>query len=93
MLAAWGTAMLRIQASGGCSTSFVSALGSAYRPTRSDGWTSHLRTTSTASHAVFEAEGMGDMSYTGIRRQVREVVDRHMSLWSEAEAGDQATGP
>jgi hypothetical protein len=31
--------------------------------------------------AVFEAEGMGDMSYTGLRRQVIDVVDRHMSRW------------
>lgn len=31
--------------------------------------------------AVFEAEGMGDMSHTNLRRQVREVVDRHMSGW------------
>ncbi|MFG2048843.1 hypothetical protein ACGFIW_15605 [Micromonospora sp. NPDC048935] len=28
--------------------------------------------------AFFEAEGMGDMSRTNLRRQVREVVDRHM---------------
>ncbi|MEV4757299.1 hypothetical protein AB0J86_19585 [Micromonospora sp. NPDC049559] len=31
--------------------------------------------------AVFEAEGMGDMEYTDLRRQVREVVDQHMSRW------------
>ncbi|MEO3821215.1 hypothetical protein [Plantactinospora sp. B24E8] len=35
--------------------------------------------------AVFEAEGMGDMSHTNLRRQVREVVDRHMSRWSEPD--------
>jgi hypothetical protein len=35
--------------------------------------------------AVFEAEGMGDGSYPDLRRQVREVVDRHMSRWAEAE--------
>jgi hypothetical protein len=38
--------------------------------------------------AVFEAEGMGDMSYTNLRRQVREVVDRHMRGW--VESADQA---
>lgn len=32
--------------------------------------------------AVFEAEGMGDMSYTDLRRQVRDVVDQHMSRWA-----------
>ncbi|GIM92433.1 hypothetical protein Ato02nite_042260 [Paractinoplanes toevensis] len=37
--------------------------------------------------SVFEAEGMGDMSYTDLRRQVREVVDRHMRHWAEAEPG------
>lgn len=31
--------------------------------------------------AVIAAEGMGDMSNTSLRRQVREVVDRHMSRW------------
>ncbi|GAA0911147.1 hypothetical protein [Virgisporangium aurantiacum] len=31
--------------------------------------------------AVFEAEGMADMSYTDRRRQVRQVVARHMSGW------------
>ncbi|WP_285581623.1 hypothetical protein [Actinoallomurus iriomotensis] len=31
--------------------------------------------------AVFEAEGMGDEGDTGLRRQVRQVVDRHMSRW------------
>jgi hypothetical protein len=35
--------------------------------------------------AVIEAEGMGDMSYTDLRRQVREVVDQHMSRWVEAD--------
>jgi hypothetical protein len=35
--------------------------------------------------AVFEAEGMGDMSYTDLRRQVRHVVDQHMSRWLEAD--------
>ncbi len=37
--------------------------------------------------AVFEAEGMGGMSYVDkyLRRQVREVVDRHMSRWSPAD--------
>lgn len=39
--------------------------------------------------AVFEAEGMGDMSYTNLRYQVREVVDQHMSRWALAD--DQAT--
>ncbi|HYN94951.1 MAG TPA: hypothetical protein VES42_13970 [Pilimelia sp.] len=32
--------------------------------------------------AVIEAEGMGDMSHTDIRRQVREVVERHMQGWT-----------
>nr|WTA70795.1 hypothetical protein OHB51_17245 [Micromonospora sp. NBC_00855] len=32
--------------------------------------------------AVFEAEGMGDMSYTDLRRQVRGIVDQHMSRWT-----------
>lgn len=40
--------------------------------------------------AVFEAEGMGDMRYTDLRRQVREVVDQHMSRWVETD--DQAAG-
>jgi hypothetical protein len=31
--------------------------------------------------AVIEAEGMGDMSYTDIRRQVRAVVEEHMRRW------------
>jgi hypothetical protein len=31
--------------------------------------------------AVFEAEGMGDMSPKDLRRRVRDVVDRHMSRW------------
>lgn len=39
--------------------------------------------------AVFEAEWMGDMSYTNLRYQVREVVDQHMSRWALAD--DQAT--
>lgn len=34
--------------------------------------------------AVFEAEGMGDMSYTEVRRQVRAVVEQHMSRWAGA---------
>ncbi|UQU66788.1 hypothetical protein COUCH_11190 [Couchioplanes caeruleus] len=38
--------------------------------------------------AVLEAEGMGDMSYTDIRRQVREVVDDHMSRWAHVDGGD-----
>ena len=38
--------------------------------------------------AVFLAEGMGDMSYTNLREQVREVVDRHMSRWAASD--DQA---
>ncbi|MEE6259379.1 hypothetical protein [Plantactinospora sonchi] len=40
--------------------------------------------------AVFEAEGMGDMSHTDLRRQVRDVVDRHMSRWTATAV--QATG-
>jgi len=35
--------------------------------------------------AVFEAEGMRDMHYTQLHRQVREVVDQHMSRWTETE--------
>ena len=35
--------------------------------------------------AVFEAEGMGHMSDTNIRRQVRDVVERHMSRWVEVD--------
>src|SRR5262245_37122953 len=31
--------------------------------------------------AVFQAEGMGDVSHTHLRRQVREVVDQHMTRW------------
>ena len=34
--------------------------------------------------AVFEAEGMGDMSYPEVRRQVRAVVEQHMSRWAGA---------
>jgi hypothetical protein len=40
--------------------------------------------------AVLEAEGMGDMGYPDLRRQVREVVDKHMSRWVEPD--DQAAG-
>jgi hypothetical protein len=29
--------------------------------------------------AVIEAEGMGDMEHTDIRRRVRAVVEQHMS--------------
>ncbi|MGX7669118.1 hypothetical protein [Plantactinospora sp. DSM 117369] len=32
--------------------------------------------------AVFEAEGMGDMSYTDLRQQVWKVVHEHMSRWA-----------
>ncbi|WP_144128278.1 hypothetical protein [Catellatospora sichuanensis] len=41
----------------------------------------------TFTDAVFEAEGMGDMAYVDkyLRRQVREVVDRHMSRWALAD--------
>src|SRR5689334_3818624 len=39
------------------------------------------RTVDSFTDAVFEAEGMGDMSYTDLRRQVRDVVARHMSGW------------
>ncbi|MET7421390.1 hypothetical protein [Dactylosporangium sp. NPDC005555] len=43
--------------------------------------------------AVIEAEGLGDMGYTDIRRQVREVVDQHMSRWVENDrrAGGAST--
>ena len=40
--------------------------------------------------AVFEAEGMGDMRYTDLRRQLREVVDQRMSRWVETD--DQVAG-
>jgi len=39
------------------------------------------KTVDSFTDAVFDAEGMGDMSYTDLRRQVREVVARHMSRW------------
>ena len=39
---------------------------------------------------VFEAEGMGDMRYTDLRRQVRGVVDQYMRRWVGTE--DQAAG-
>ncbi len=39
------------------------------------------KTVDSFTDAVFEAEGMGDMSYTDLHRQVREVVARHMSGW------------
>lgn len=39
-------------------------------------------TVDSFTDAVFEAEGMGDMSYTDLRHQVREVVARHMSGWA-----------
>jgi hypothetical protein len=38
-------------------------------------------TVDSFTDAVFEAEGMRDMSHTDLRRQVREVVARHMSGW------------
>ncbi|MCY1144691.1 hypothetical protein OWR29_42395 [Actinoplanes sp. Pm04-4] len=34
--------------------------------------------------AVFEAEGLGDMSYTDLREKVRELVATHMGRWAEA---------
>ncbi|WP_112699220.1 hypothetical protein [Micromonospora noduli] len=40
--------------------------------------------------AVFEAEGMGDMSDTDLRRRVREVVGQHMTRW--VGTADQAAG-
>ncbi|SCL53022.1 hypothetical protein GA0070604_2689 [Micromonospora eburnea] len=43
--------------------------------------------------AVFEAEGMGDMRHTDLRRQVRAVVDQHMRRWAKTDeqpAGEQA---
>jgi hypothetical protein len=43
--------------------------------------------------AVLEAEGMGDMSYTSIRRQVRDVVDRHMSRWAKIDQRQRDTEP
>jgi hypothetical protein len=39
------------------------------------------KTVDSFTDAVFDAEGMGDMSYTDLRGQVREVVARHMSRW------------
>ena len=33
--------------------------------------------------AVLEAEGMSDTISTDMRRQVRDVVDRHMSRWAK----------
>jgi hypothetical protein len=39
------------------------------------------KTVDSFTDAVFDAEGMGDMSYTDLRRQVREVVARHMNRW------------
>ncbi|GAA1861072.1 hypothetical protein [Asanoa iriomotensis] len=35
--------------------------------------------------AVFLAEGMGDMSHTRIRAQVRAVVARHMGGWPRTD--------
>ncbi|MEV4137292.1 hypothetical protein AB0J72_34595 [Dactylosporangium sp. NPDC049742] len=32
--------------------------------------------------AVIEAEGLGDTTDTDLRRQVRTVVDQHMSRWA-----------
>jgi hypothetical protein len=32
--------------------------------------------------AVSAAEGMGDMRYTDLHRQAREIVERHMSGWA-----------
>jgi hypothetical protein len=43
--------------------------------------------------AVFEAEGIGDMSHRDIRRQVREVVDRHMSRWAADNNRGNAAEP
>jgi hypothetical protein len=46
------------------------------------------KTVDSFTDAVFEAEGMGDMSDTDLRRQVRDVVARHMSRWpGEGVAG------
>jgi hypothetical protein len=35
--------------------------------------------------AVFEAEGIGDIHDTQLHRQVRNVVDKHMSRWAQTE--------
>ncbi|MGK5672489.1 hypothetical protein ACSNOB_06555 [Micromonospora sp. URMC 106] len=43
--------------------------------------------------AVFKAEGMGDMSYTDLRRQVREVVGQHLSRWVETDSQELETRP
>lgn len=45
----------------------------------------------TFTDAVFEAEGMGDMTYTQIHGQVREVVERHMTHWQTGEGGQGTT--
>jgi hypothetical protein len=46
-------------------------------------------TVDSFTDAVFEAEGMGDMSYTDLRCQVREVVARHMSGWPGAGVAER----
>jgi hypothetical protein len=46
------------------------------------------KTVDSFTDAVFEAEGMGDMRYTDLRRQVREVVARQMRRWP----GEQVLG-
>jgi hypothetical protein len=47
------------------------------------------KTVDSFTDAVFEAEGIGDMSYTDLRRQVREIVARHMSGWPGEGVADR----
>lgn len=41
------------------------------------------KTVDSFTDAVFVAEGLGEVIDTGLRRQVREVVARHMSGWPD----------
>jgi hypothetical protein len=47
------------------------------------------KTVDSFTDAVFDAEGMGDMSYTDLRRRVRDVVARHMSGWPAEAVAEQ----
>ncbi|WP_089154903.1 hypothetical protein [Micromonospora sp. NBS 11-29] len=40
--------------------------------------------------AVFEAEGISEVGHTDLRRQVRDIVARHLSRWAGTD--DQAAG-
>jgi len=78
----WATGSTLTPTSSNSSPTCASAWASACHRPRFVTYVRRRRRRWTASPTVFEAEGMGDMSYTDLRHQVREVVARHMSGWA-----------